>query len=397
MDRHAPSRSGLDPEPIAAASLALGRLAEAVRRSPMAAAFRLRETATVAAEMAARRLGPARAQDLFAIVAGAPGAHVDAGDELHAALWFWRQGLRAWYMQPLPAPWGGAEPDDYGDSERARDWQADDGATLHPEIATALARIGPLQPHAGLVARLQAIHRAGPRERVVGAFDIALVLALRPVTGSVLPCLATIMPPAGAATAFEPWLARTALRMARAADASRARLLALEGAWRRWQGRVGAHRTSSQRPAVLALLAHSPLLTPSAVAASLDVASRTGLRHLQALEAAGVVREVTGRARWRLYAASDLGLSPWAPRRRQQPEPPSAETGAGFSVPPADPLPPVDFDSIDRMLHDAYHAVDRAMLHMEARFADPAGHPPVGRGEPQASRATNTSDPSARR
>ncbi len=396
MHRLAPSRVGIDPEPIAAAALALGRLAEAMRRSPMAPAFRLRETATVAAEMAARRLGPTRAQDLFAIVAGAPGAHAEAGDELHAALWFWRQGLRAWYMQPLPAPWGGTEPDDYGDAERARDWQADDGAALHSEIAAALARIGPLPPHAGLVARLHAIHRAATRERAVGAFDIARVLALRPVTGSVLPCLATIVPPK-TAMAFEPWIARTTVRMTRAAETSYERLRALEAAWRRWQGRINAHRASSELPAVLALLAHFPLLTPSAVAASCDVTSRTGLRHLQTLEAAGVVREMTGRARWRLYAAADLGLAPWSPRRRRQTEPLSAETEAGFTAMPADPLPPVDLDGIDRMLHDAYRAVDRAMQHVEARLADPAGPPPAGGGEPQAIRAPNRNDPSSTR
>ncbi len=376
MDRHAPSRSGIDPERIATAALALGRLAEAVRRSPMAPAFHLRETAAVAAEMAARRLGPTRAQDLFAIVAGAPGAHAEAGDELHAALWFWRQGLRTWYMQPLPAPWGGTEPDDYGDSERARDWQADDGAALHPEITAALVRIGPLPPHAGLVARLQAIYRATTRERAVGASDIARVIALRPVTGAVLPCLASIVPTTKTAMAFEPWLAQTAVRMTRAAEASYARLRALEAAWRRWQSRVEPHRTSSQLPVVLALLAHSPLLTPSAVAASCGVSSRTGLRHLQALEAVGVVREVTGRARWRLYAAADLGLAPWNPRRRRlYVEPPPHGHEAGFKATPADPLPRVDFDSIDRMLHDAYHAVDRAMQRVETRLADVAKNP----------------------
>ncbi|MCF3933315.1 winged helix-turn-helix domain-containing protein [Acuticoccus sp. M5D2P5] len=395
MDRHAPSRSGIDPERIATAALGLGRLAEAVRFSPMAPAFRLRETAVVAAEMAAQRLGPTRAQDLFAIVAGAPGAYIEAGDELHAALWFWRQGLRAWYMQPLPAPWGGTEPDDYGDTERARDWQADDGAAFHPEITAALARIGPLPPCAGLVARLQAIHRAATRERAVGASDIARVLALRPVTGAVLPCLATIVPPAKTGMAFEPWLARTATRMSRAAETSYERLRALEAAWRRWQEKINPHRASSELPAVLALLAHSPLLTPSAVAASCGVSSRTGLRHLQALEAVGVVREVTGRARWRLYAAADLGLAPWNPRRRRQTESPPAETGAGVSIPPTDPLPPVDFDSIDRMLHDAYHAVDRAMQHVEARLADPEGHSPVGRGEPEANRTPDTRNPSS--
>lgn len=379
MPPFSPSQ-GLASEPIAEAAFAIGRLSEAARRSPVAPAWRLREAATVAAEMAGRRLGPTRVQELFALVAGARGAYTEADEALHAALWFWRQGLRAWYGRTLPIPWGSGgerlegerdgDEGGWGDAERATDWRDVGAAALHPEVAAALDRIGPLPASAGLVEQLRAVYLARSSDTGIGAFEVALPLVLRPVAGMVLPALATAAPTRRTAYEFDAWLARCAGRIEGAADASYGRLLALEGAWRRWHERVGTRRTSSELPAVLTLLAHTPLLTPSGVAASLGVVSKTGLRHLRALEDAGVVRELTGRARWRMFAAADIGLQPWAPRRIRRTEPLPINTE--YEATAVEPLPPINFDEIDAMLRDAYRALDSAMRRVEARLAEAA-------------------------
>ncbi len=58
----------------------------------------------------------------------------------------------------------------------------------------------------------------------------------------------------------------------------------------------------SRLPDTLDALLRAPLLTPKALAAQLKVAPQTATALLGAWQATGVVREVTGRGRFRAFA-----------------------------------------------------------------------------------------------
>ena len=76
----------------------------------------------------------------------------------------------------------------------------------------------------------------------------------------------------------------------------------LEAAAEQGRGVVAGGDKRSRLPDALDALLRTPALTPKALAARLKVAPQTGTALLRALEAKGVVREVTGRGSFRAFA-----------------------------------------------------------------------------------------------
>ena len=353
------------------AAFAVGRLAEAARRSPVVAAWQLRETAHVAAVLASRNFGPSRAEDLFAIVAGAPRARVLAAEQTLLALAFWRHALRRWFVSELPSPWAAQQGEPPDDEDEDDAWPAVTGSGTEP-VAAAIGAIckGPSASFAAMLRRAVAVWQ---KDRGTGDIELALPLAFRARTGVLLPAVALAMPAVRRrhedSTAST---ARCAARLAIEADAAYSRLIGLERASETWRDRLPRQRVHSRLPDVLRLLARSPMLTATGVAAALDITPRAAAGHLNDLEALQIVREITGRPRWRLFCATDLPLQTWERKGSQQ-------KVAGGVAEFADPArsqpnpqivqkqrPAVDLGEIDRMLGDVYREVDRATARIGA-------------------------------
>jgi hypothetical protein len=89
------------------------------------------------------------------------------------------------------------------------------------------------------------------------------------------------------------------------AESARAGLRALDrlaAAAEKGRGLVTAVDKRSRLPDALAALLRAPVLTPKALAGELGIAPQTGTALLRALQAKGVVREVTGRGSFRAFA-----------------------------------------------------------------------------------------------
>ena len=348
------------------AAFAVGRLAEAVGRSPVGQAWQFRETAHVAAALASRRFGPSRAEDLFAIVAGAPRARVLAPEQTLIALGFWRQALRQWFASELPSPW--ATSDEPMEDEDL--WPA---PSATGSAATAINGICS-GPSASFAAMLRRAIATSHRDRITGNLELAIPLAFRSRTGALLPAVALAMPAvrrrheeSDAATA------RCAARLAIETEAAHARLIGLERAWGAWTDRLPHQRLHSRLADVLRLLARAPMLTAPGVAATLGITQRAAAGHLNELEALKIVREITGRPRWRLFCAADLPLQTWT-----RTGPPGKVAGGSSEIEPvfqpkvgAAHRPPVDLGEIDRMLGDVYREVDRASARVGALLDQP--------------------------
>ena len=204
-----------------------------------------------------------------------------------------------------------------------------------------------------------------------------LALASDRAAGAILPAVALAAPQTpGRRTSPDHW----ARRLEREAQSAHRRLQTLDLAWTTWQDRMPERRTDSRLDDVVRLLTTTPLLTPAQVARQLGVTRKAGAAHLNALAAAGIAREVTGRARWRLFCAQDLAMPPWhtlsSQRRRgihsriaAQPQPHKCRPDEGPRPAPSaaqTARQPVDHASFDRMLRHAYGSVDAAIARVSA-------------------------------
>ena len=356
------SRDNSATETLCEAAFALGRLAEAVRRSPLQIAWRLRETAHVAATLTTRRFGPARADELFALVAGAPMQRAFAGEEVLTAVAFWRHGLKRWFATPLPSPWTAGDSDE-GDDEALLPSVPEDAELARTDVADPVtAAVAAMTEALSLPAILDRAVAYGKRDAGIGALELAFPLALQPVTSTVLPALAlsTVRPRQG----HSADVVRCARRIALEADAAHGRLRILEQAWRGWQARLPSVRTDSRLLDVISFLAYTPLLTAPRVASTLGLTRKAAVHHLNTLQSAGILREVTGRARWRLFCASNLPLTAWSHNGASLGPKHAKEGEAALSVPleaaNVTPPAPLDLGAVDRMLDYAYGAIDRA-------------------------------------
>lgn len=106
---------------------------------------------------------------------------------------------------------------------------------------------------------------------------------------------------AGAA-AWTAGLLAAATEAARGAHSELRRLQELE---RRGLALAEAATARSRLPAALDAALRLPVLTPGTLAARTGVSARAGLALVGRLEAAGVLREATGRGAWRAYALAE--------------------------------------------------------------------------------------------
>jgi Fic family protein len=104
---------------------------------------------------------------------------------------------------------------------------------------------------------------------------------------------------------WEFWLLFFLASVALQATAARTRAERLRGLREDYRGRLAAKRAPGLLAALDALLGQ-PVLTISDLAVGTGLTYQTARRHLQELERAGFVEEITGRRRSRLYAAREV-------------------------------------------------------------------------------------------
>jgi len=171
--------------------------------------------------------------------------------------------------------------------------------------------------------------------------------------------------PAAAAAWMATFLRAVAGEAAEALDL----LVALERAWRAARQAVAGRRRHSRAAAAVDLLAATPLLSASSLAAGLGMAVTNATRLFDQFCAAGITVEVTHRARRRLFGLA--GLAPLrdqiAPPRRPEPgrgrgRPrllPGAEDAATGPPPALPPLAPLERHRVD------YNDLDQAMAQLD--------------------------------
>ncbi len=149
-------------------------------------------------------------------------------------------------------------------------------------------------------------------------------------------------------------------------------LLDLERAWLSARRAVAGRRRHSRAPAAIDLMAVTPLLSATSLAASLGIAVKNAGVLLAQFWAAGIAVEVTHRSKRRLY-----GLAGVAPLRAAVAPPYRPQPGRGRGRPPtlavdADappPPPPAPLTPLERREFDTA-GLDAAMEFAEAAIRD---------------------------
>jgi hypothetical protein len=173
-----------------------------------------------------------------------------------------------------------------------------------------------------------------------------------------------------AETSFElsAWLPAFLRALATEAADGRQLLMDLERAWLAARAAVAGRRRDSHAAAAVDMLAATPLISATTLAAGLGVAVKTAIRLLDGLAAAGVAVEVTHRSKRRLF-----GLKGMAPLGAVVRPPYRPEPGRGRGRPPilpfeddgaAPPVPSAPLTPIDRRQFD-YSDLDHWMAQMD--------------------------------
>ena len=147
-------------------------------------------------------------------------------------------------------------------------------------------------------------------------------------------------------------------------------LMDLERAWFAARSAVAGQRRDSHAAACVDVLAATPLISATSLAAGLGVAVKTAIRLLDGLVAAGVAIEVTHRSKRRLFGLEGMAPLGAAVRPPYRPEP-----GRGRGRPPiltveynvvGPPLPVLSasLTPIDRRQFD-YSDIERCMAQMD--------------------------------
>jgi hypothetical protein len=145
------------------------------------------------------------------------------------------------------------------------------------------------------------------------------------------------------------WLARALTALGKEAEAASGRLVELTSqhcAWHKVLRQAGP-RGHSRAPAVLDLLAITPVLSASLVARHVGCTPQGASGILQQLAELGVLIQATTRSRWKIFLASDLAL---------------AERDAlGTEAPVAlgERLPDVDREAIETTLDELFADLER--------------------------------------
>ena len=230
-------------------------------------------------------------------------------------------------------------------------------------------------------------------DRPRGAVRAALPIALQTlgVTRVLLPILAgtdTLRPdspmdPSGWSLAF-------ARSLEREAEDGLVVLRRLEHAWRAARTTIGERRSNSRLPAAVDLLAATPLIGPTRLAALLGSTVRGAGMMCEELVRCGAAVEVTGRGSYRLYGlpgTEGIRGETAGPRRygHRRGRPPKIAIPEPLSTSELPPLPPpavparlerleVDYSALDALLADTSRIVQRVQGVLKARRTD--------RGEP---------------
>jgi hypothetical protein len=152
-----------------------------------------------------------------------------------------------------------------------------------------------------------------------------------------------------AETPFEPsaWLPAFLRALASEAADGRQLLMDLERTWFAARSAVAGRRRDSHAAACVDVLAATPLISATSLAAGLGVAVKTAIRLLDSLVAAGVAVEVTRRSKRRLFGLKGMAPLGEAVRPPYRPEPgrgrgrPPLLTVEDLDNGPPPPLPPV--------------------------------------------------------
>jgi hypothetical protein len=175
-----------------------------------------------------------------------------------------------------------------------------------------------------------------------------------------------------AETPFEPsaWLPAFLGALASEAADGRQLLTDLERAWFAARTAMAGRRRDSHAAACVDVLAATPLISATTLAAGLGVAVKTAIRLLDGLVTAGVAVEVTRRSKRRLFGLKDMAPLGAVVRPPYRPEP-----GRGRGRPPllaveddvADaplPLPSAPLTPIDRRQFD-YSDIEGCMAQID--------------------------------
>ena len=130
---------------------------------------------------------------------------------------------------------------------------------------------------------------------------------------------------------------------------------------RRWKELGRKSRQDSRVGEAAALIVSGVAMSASELGREMRLDPAAARRHLQRLEDAGVVREITGRRGWRVYMASDVGGDL------------SAQTGARgrsalSTVSPARDKEPIELNEFDAELGDAMKDAEDAIRRIEKRL-----------------------------
>jgi len=150
-------------------------------------------------------------------------------------------------------------------------------------------------------------------------------------------------------------------------------LFDMERSWCAARAAVAGRRSTSRAAAAIDIMAATPLVSATTLAAGLGMAIKNAAAMLDAFAAAGVVVEVTHRSKRRLFGLS--GLEPLrdkvAPPRRPEPgrgrgRPPAIKTEEVLPLPPLPerPLSPIERKAID------YSDLERWMAHADQVIRD---------------------------
>ncbi len=163
------------------------------------------------------------------------------------------------------------------------------------------------------------------------------------------------------------WLRAFLHGLASEAADGRQLLMDLERVWLAARAAVAGRRRDSHAAACVDVLAATPLISATSLAAGLGMAVKTAIRLLDGFVAGGVAVEVTGRSKRRLFGLKGMAPLGDAVRPPYRPEP-----GRGRGRPPIltdeddaagpPPLPPLT--PIERRAFD-YSELEYCMAHMD--------------------------------
>jgi|GEM_PF-7067619 len=365
--------------PLAQASTALGRLAEALDDTPLHQAWLWREiahTSSVISQFSNYRVS---SRQLMSSLAGLPLKRAKDHRDLAAAR---RLFLAAAPLFRMPTRLDSADDvSELFEPLWARATSTDDDPPPKKEDGDRRPQAGEISALRALVDDLVGFAHDGRRPVLLNILvdlrqhktirrlprplaRLALPLALhqvgivpKPVPGLLGGRLSLTLPPGDGITV---WLVCALMALAKEASAARTRLRDLTRQHLAWHGRLreAGLRKHGRAPAVLDLLAITPVLSASLVARHLGVTPQGASAILKQLVDLGLLTEATSRSRFKVYLAGDLTSFHGDEAMADRP--------LAFS----DPVRPVDVDALSAILDDLFADLDRVTARARERVAE---------------------------